>query len=648
MHESSNAAEPRPGRDALYLAYVRAVRLAPHDRMLEAPDGSLSFAELDQRSDLLAARLAARLGPAAAGALVGILLPPCRDYYVALVACMKAGAIAMPLDPASPAGEAEPEDLVCCLSAEALQERAASLAAWVCIVAADQESVQKDDQLPDHATDQASEHASVGEAGPGGLPQALHRIVTSGSSGNRTRVTIGRSAMVIHAEELKQAYDYQRGRIYASLSRHTTAAGINFFWRVLLNAAGAQIVDLHQQGFDQIYDRMAAAGAVSLQGTVTTIGAFAAACGVRGPLESVRRVLFGGESVPPSLTVQIAGLLARDCIAVVNYSSTETMHISVHTAPLASLCALERIPCGKPLPSRRVTLLGPDLQPVPAGEIGEIVVTSAWLALALEGPGLAERFYPHPEDPALRVYHTRDQGRWNAQGLLEHCGRLDRQLKIRGQRVDPLRVEQALDALAGVSRAVVLGLDRGEGQTELVACVVRDQALAPDLAIYAWLGARLPAACLPSRIVDLAVLPQLDGGKLDLAAIRLAAQVQIKAAAEPSDTGTGEESPLRQLLRQEWARVLGRTLAAEPGSFVAEGGNSLDAARLIAALGRLGWPGLDPVWVARHPTLAAQEQALLAQEQALLAQAGGLTPATPQSPAPRLDHQAILRRLGWV
>ena len=633
--------------DALYAAYRQAVELDPLALAVDAPDGRLSFAELDAWSDQIAARLRAP-----AGSVVAVFLSPSTAYYAAVVACMKLGALVQPLDPATPV-ETNPEhlpELHFCLTLRQLSERVRTLApTLVCIEA-------------EPGNEAALPPVSLQPTAARGL----HRLLTSGSSGTPTLATVGRDAILLHRTEMRVSYEYCPGSLNAGLNRHTVAAGLHCFWRLLLSGCGLLCFDLRQESFEQVYQRLQTGAVISIQGVPTVLDALASACLDKAPLPSVRRLIFGGETLLPAQLRRIAALIPPESIVAYNYSSSETMQITVFTAPLAEALQLDTIPCGRPLPSRQVEVLGPDLQPVPDGEPGEIVVTAAVMAIEISGGKAAERLRVHPQDPDLKIYHTGDLGRWNAQGQLEHLGRLDRRLKVRGVRVDPYQIEHLLAQVAGVNQVIVAGVPGTQQRTELVALVVRDPEQAPLPVLEAALRARLPEAFVPTRWIDIASVPQLPSGKMDMRALEQLARAGRAADSEQSLPEPSLEAPpetaLAALLRQEWARVLGREVSPAAGSFVSEGGDSLAATHLVTCLTRLGVPELTPLWVVRHPTLAAQEQALVPWadilQAAALAGAEALTarpgPASAPAQKPRsataqtLDRQTVLNRLGWV
>lgn len=612
--------EAKPTRfmppDLLSETFAGICHAQPQQTALDIAGEALCFSTLYAQSQTLAAALAQYKAQA-----VGLFFHAETAYYLALLACMQAGAIAVPLDAAQalPAASASDLGLALCLSRRA---DLPVLSPWADgPVWAFEELMHK----PPLSTRQAET----------ALPEVLHRVSTSGSSGQHTEVSIGRQALALHVQEMGAAYGcYRPGTAHANLSRHSSAAGINGFWRVLLNGACFVSADLRREGLFQVWRHLQNRPELhSLQGQPSLLSQLAQSCGHLPAAVRPQQLMLGGESLAPQQLAQMAVLLPPDGLVSYNYSSSETLHIALHTAPLKTLLQCRHIPCGKPLPSREVLLVDPEGQPVPTGEPGQIVVRSAHLALQIKGPHAERRLQLDPEQPGLWRYLTGDLGRWNAQGLLEHLGRSDRRVKVRGQWVDLNAVERALLTLPEVSQARVIVLQR-DTESILIACLVRPGPRSSQTGLYQHLQAQLPAAALPAQCLDIDQLPLLPGGKVDLQALQQRAEQQLSLA--PDEEGLSR--PLVQALQKNWERVLKSPLGANAGSFVASGGNSLKAAVLVSHLNEHYQLNLPPWWALQHQSLQEQAEDLQAQ----------LTASTACYSAPNSPSAAAVRKaLGW-
>lgn len=225
------------------------------------------------------------------------------------------------------------------------------------------------------------------------------------------------------------------------------------------------------------------------------------------------------------------------------------------------------LPIGRPLHGCRAHILDEDMNECPPGVPGELFIGGPQVSRGYLGrPGLtAERFVPDPfsAEPGARLYRTGDHVAWEEDGRISFMGRLDRQVKVQGQRVEIGEVESALRAHPGVLQAVV------DYAGELVAYVTPEDA--PDLAeLRERLAERLPVYMLPSRLVRLAMLPLNASGKVDVAALRA---LNATRAPEAADGLAGI-----------WARALRAPVPRDDDDFFQQGGHSLRAMRLVAAV----------------------------------------------------------------
>ncbi|HEX7241350.1 MAG TPA: thioesterase domain-containing protein, partial [Longimicrobiaceae bacterium] len=223
--------------------------------------------------------------------------------------------------------------------------------------------------------------------------------------------------------------------------------------------------------------------------------------------------------------------------------------------------------------------LGADGAPVPPGVPGELCVGGAGVARGYLGrPGpTAERFVPDPfsGEAGARLYRTGDRARWGPDGALEFLGRLDRQVKVRGFRVEPGEAEAALAAHPGVREAAVAAREDAPGETRLVGYVVPATGDVDPAELRAWLRARLPAHLVPEALVVLDALPLTPSGKPDRAALPAPGGGGGEGYVAPR---TAEEEALARI----WAGVLGVERVGVRDDFFELGGQSILATRLLA------------------------------------------------------------------
>lgn len=236
-------------------------------------------------------------------------------------------------------------------------------------------------------------------------------------------------------------------------------------------------------------------------------------------LPDLRLTVSSGESLRPFL---VAGGRDRVPGRLINqYGPTETTMTSTRFAvPAVPDTTVDLI--GTPIDGVSVHLLDDELHAVPNGGVGEVWIGGCGVARGYSGrPGLtADRFLPDPHGaPGARMYRTGDLARRLPDGDLVYLGRIDRQIKVRGYRIDPAEIEGALLAHPAVTGAVVTsGTDAG-GRVFLIAHVAAASEQVTDAALRAHLAMTLPHYMIPRRFARIDRLPTTVSGKTDRRAV---------------------------------------------------------------------------------------------------------------------------------
>jgi acyl carrier protein len=264
----------------------------------------------------------------------------------------------------------------------------------------------------------------------------------------------------------------------------------------------------------------------------------------------------------------------------------------------------------------------------------------------------AERF---PETPLGRLYRTGDLARWTAEGALDFLGRADGQVKVRGHRIEAGEVEAALEALPGVTQAVVVAREDSPGNPLLVAYVTVGGTF-DERGLREAVALTLPAHMVPARVVRLDAVPLTPNRKVDRkalpppgapAAAPAAAPVEPRAAlpqpvalggaapAAPAPAASGSAAPAGgrepslPRVAATWRRLLGLPDVQPAQNFFELGGHSLLAVQLHRDLkAELGAAGLSITDIFRFPTLGA----LAARVDQVTGAAPAPTPAAPARP----------------
>jgi amino acid adenylation domain-containing protein len=237
---------------------------------------------------------------------------------------------------------------------------------------------------------------------------------------------------------------------------------------------------------------------------------------------SLRAVMFGGENCPANLPPRLkATTTIRRAINV--YGPTEAAIYCTADDVMAPANGISRS-IGRPITNMRVVLLDEQQQPVVPGTIGEICISGIGLARGYRGrPDLTDAAFPVVSVPTgiwRRVYRSGDLAALLPDGRLEFHGRCDRQVKIRGLRVELDAIEHALGGLEGVCRAVVAVRQIGSNDQRLVGWIMAAEGFTVvEAELRAQLRTLLPGQMVPDTIILVGEIALTQAGKPDMAAL---------------------------------------------------------------------------------------------------------------------------------
>ncbi|MGE3175066.1 MAG: amino acid adenylation domain-containing protein [Planctomycetota bacterium] len=580
------------------LGALRAARLdrvpplAAHAASGSLIDGerAVSWAALAAAAERRARGLAARgIGP---GAVVALRARRSIEQFEALLAIWRAGAAVAPLDPSWPAAHAR------------MLVRRADAA--VVLVDAPESADLGAEQLGLDAL--AAPAPTATSLLPEPADDALAAVLfTAGTTGAPKAVELQRGGLLHYAAAAQRHFALEPGdRVlqFASLAFDTA-------FEELLPArlAGADLVLRRDDDLDPatLLRHARAARLTVLDLPTAWFHALVAHLQVVDDAlpDSVRLVVLGGEAARAAAVAAFVARHPRVRLCNTYGPSEATIVATWCDLDAADAARGDPLPIGAPVPGVVASVRDHRGRTAPPGARGEL-----WLA----GVGLARGYRGDPEGSAgrfvtedgVRWYRTGDLARLGAGDRLEHCGRVDRQLKVRGQRVEPEAVEAVLLAHPDVAAAAVVVDDAptGDGPRLLAAVVARGGAEPTAAALRAFAQQHLPAAAVPAVVARLSALPRTVQNKVDATALR--AEVRAAAAAEPRAPAAGDG--MLAAVQAAFAAVLGRPVAAED-DFFALGGDSLGAVRLLDAVRvRSGQdPTLAQVFAAPTPAgLAAQ------------------------------------------
>jgi amino acid adenylation domain-containing protein len=544
------------GPDAARPAHVRfhaTARSQPDSPALACGSVQLTYAELAAAASEQADRLRdAGVGPEA---VVGICLPRDVSAVVAVLAVLEAGGAYLPLDPGHP------------VDRRLFMLRDAGAVALIASDGLAAELTASGVQVVAPVDRPANPDAFGGPAPEPALDHLAYVLYTSGSTGKPKGVMVEHRSLAAFVDWGVRSFS--PSELESVLASTSLGFDISIFELLVPLASGGRIVLV-----DTIFalDEAIHSG-VTLVNTVPS--PFAAYLNTRDLPSSVRTVVLAGEPLPTELVERVHRQLGVQ--RVVNaYGPTEDTIYStaceVHPG--------DRPPIGRPLPGSRAYVVDADLKLVARGEPGELCLAGAGLARGYRGRDDLTRaqFVPDPLDgaAAARMYRTGDLARWRSDGSLEHLGRIDHQIKLRGVRIEPAEIESALLREPGVGQAVVVPQRRdGTDDAQLVAYLVPSPGaqIASGRVLRDSLGRTLPDPLVPSVFVTLDGLPLNTNGKLD--------RERLPDLSARS-TGTGSLTSTERQVAEIWTEIL--VLDGLPGpddDFFELGGHSLLSFRLF-------------------------------------------------------------------
>ncbi|MET0396369.1 MAG: amino acid adenylation domain-containing protein, partial [Longimicrobiaceae bacterium] len=563
LEEWTGTARPYPGLGVHEQFQAQAAR-TPAAAALVAGDESLSYAELEARSNQLARHLAGLgVGPETR---VGVCAERSPELVVALLAVLKAGAAYVPLDPSYPAERLayvlEDSGVPVLLTQERLLEHVPAHGARV--VCLDRDAGRVDagsaEPLPLHAE-----------------PESLAYVIyTSGSTGTPKGVGVPHRALANHMGWMQRAFPLAADDRVLQKTPAGFDASVWEFWAPLL--AGATLVmaprDAHRDPAELV--RTVASERITvLQVVPTLLGAMLDEGGLER-CASLRRLFCGGEALQAEPAARARALLGAEVVNL--YGPTEVC-IDATSHAFAGREAGATVPIGRPVDNVTTRVLDPRGMPVPVGVAGELHLGGAQLARGYLGrPELtAERFVPDAlagtDHPGARTYRTGDRVRWLPTGELEFLGRVDAQVKVRGFRIELGEVEAVLAAVPGVRESAVVVREDAPGNRRLVAYVAGEVEVE---SLRTRLHERLPEYMVPGAFVALERLPLNANGKLDRRAL------PAPAYGSAEDRFVAPRTAAEEVLAGIWSQVLGVERVGVEEGFFDLGGHSLLATQVAS------------------------------------------------------------------
>ncbi|RZT77876.1 amino acid adenylation domain-containing protein [Micromonospora violae] len=511
-----NAAPTPAPRTPVHEAICRQAQRTPDAVALRGGGRDRSYRDLLDEAATLAGRLRAEgVGP---GSVVALCTERSPEMVVAVLGVLLAGAAYLPLDPSHPRARL---DLMLTTADAALaladEEGRAALGTGAAPAVPVRPLAGAD--LPASPVDWRGYRA------PQEVVDGLSYVIfTSGSTGAPKGVQMTHLSLANRLAWMQEEYRIGPGDVVLQKTPYTFDVSVwELLWAFL---AGATMVTAEAQAHRDPQEMavvIAREAVTTVHFVPSMLALFVEEPGVAA-CAALRRVICSGEALPPKLVNKLTATLPT--VRVDNlYGPTEAA-IDVTAWPCRRPEPDPTVPIGRPITNVTAYVLDDDGALAPLGVPGELVVGGDCLARGYAGrPDLtAERFGTvHVAGRPQRVYRTGDLAWWSPQGYLNYGGRIDTQVKIRGQRVELGEIESVLNSHPLVANSVVLLRDDLGAAPTLVAYVVierhADAGDVSETALRAFLAEQLPDHMVPLRHVVLPELPATANGKVDRRAL---------------------------------------------------------------------------------------------------------------------------------
>jgi amino acid adenylation domain-containing protein len=571
--------------------FEQIVRRYPDRLAVKTKNHALTYEELNKAANRVAHAIVARRGIGEEP--VALLMEKDAPLIAAVLGVLKAGKFYVPLDPAFPSGR--------------ISSMLSDSRAGVIITAS------RHHTLAAELAQDGIELLNLDALDPGfsaenpGLVLSASSLswllYTSGSTGQPKGV------LQNHRNVLHRIMSYTNALHVCAEDRHlllhsfSVSGGTTYALGALLNGAALFPFRLEEDGLGHLTEWLSQERITVYNSVPTIFRHLASILTGQEKFPAVRVIRLGGEPVHKTDVDLYVKHFPPHCIFVNELGSTEAEVIRRYFVDQETRIPGPMVPNGYAIEDKEVRLLDDDGHEVGFDRIGEIAVKSRYLCAGYwRLSRLTEAtFLPDPDGGEEHIYRTGDLGRMRPDQCLEHLGRRDFQVKVRGYRVEIAEIEVALVRVDGIKEAAVGTWEEVPGNTRLVGYVVPARHPAPTVSeIRSGLNQKLPNHMVPAHFVYLDALPLTPNGKVD----RHALPAPQPARPELDRPFAPPRTPTEEALVRIWTEVLGLHQVGIHDSFLELGGDSLLASRVISRVIDTFQVELLPRLLLAAPTLA--------------------------------------------
>ncbi|MEM8955670.1 MAG: AMP-binding protein [Verrucomicrobiota bacterium] len=410
-------------------------------------------------------------------------------------------------------------------------------------------------------------------------------LFTSGSTGTPKGVKQTHRSVLWNVRNYTRSAGLSADDRMSLVTRGQFAAASSATFGALLNGACLLPFDPRRDGLREMQEWMEREEVSVLHCVPTLYRRFCESLAGKGRFENLRLIKLGGEGVTNHDIRLLHRHFSGACDLLNGLGMTEAngnlTHFRIGHGREADFSV---VPAGRAVEGVELIIFREDGSVAATGEAGEIACRSRFLSPGYwRSDGFAERFVDVPGRGAF--FRTGDVGLLREDGCLEHHGRCDRQVKIRGQRVEPALVEAAITGKPEVARCAVKAFGSGSKERRLAAYVLAADGKEIDpVELRGYLEGRLSSSHIPTWIIPVSELPLTIAGKVDYGQLP---EVEPGGDGEGAGkAGEGARDGLEMVLMGIWERVLKRKVGGVDERFIDLGGDSLMAALMLSRVER--------------------------------------------------------------
>jgi amino acid adenylation domain-containing protein len=581
MNLSTHATAPLLAYDGLHRCFEFWAAARRDAVAVTFESTTVTFGDLNARANQIAHRLIELgVGPEV---LVGLFLERTPDLIAGMIGIAKSGGAYVPLDKAYPA--------------ERLSFLLEDSKAHLLLTERRLLHLTPKNGVRVVCIEDCIEQRKENPAPRGALHNAAYVIYTSGSTGAPKGVVVTHANVLRLFDATQPWFDFGPEDVWTFFHSHSFDFSVWEIWGALLYGGRVVVVPWEVTRTPEAFRSLLVGEQVTVLNQTPTAFAQLMLADERAgsKLDSLRTIIFGGEALEPRSLTRWFARYGDERPRLVNmYGITETT-VHVTYRPLSSSDVNRGSVIGVPIPDVTLALRDTEGSLIGTGESGEIWVGGAGVARGyLNRPELtAQRFV---EVDGERCYRSGDLARRLPDGDIEYLGRADRQVKLRGHRIEPGEIETVLAEAAGVRSSVVILREDTPGNQRLVAYSIKDPAHPPQVEdLRALLSSRLPKHMVPSAFVILSEFPLTTNGKLDERLLPMPA---------PTERRPMQNQSIEETIETLWRALIGADVAIGiDDNFFDIGGHSLLLVQLHEQLRERFNTDLTGVELFEYPTI---------------------------------------------